>query len=193
VAFGNIGASNALVQAASIAPRGAYVGTVWRTGQGVAASQPQRLLQQQRASFNHMMINAAALAARIDGLLTLAQADVGRLDTAAPIQDSHGLPTNFGPGRGRWTVDDEARLVVKVYEEALATGDANAAGAGITAGGIFPRTDMIDVTFVAGANPAFGDYQLLFKARSSGNVNNVPTGGASVLRIQIVYLHSDNL
>jgi hypothetical protein len=193
MAFTNIGAANALVAAASISPRGAYVGTEWVPGQGVAASQPQRLLQQQRASFHHMMITGATLAGRVDNAVAPAGADVGVLDTAATAANIHGLPTNFGPGRGLWTVDDEARLLVNVYEEALATADFNGAGAAITAGGIFPRTDMLDVIFAAGANPAFGNYQFLFKARSRGIDGGAGAGGGSVLRIQIIYLHSDNL
>jgi len=39
------------------------------------------------------------------GLPTIADADTGGLTTAAPGANQHGLPVNFGPGRGRWGVD----------------------------------------------------------------------------------------
>lgn len=43
------------------------------------------------------------LAALVAGVGSAANADAGLLVTAAPKANEHGLPTNFGPGRGRWS------------------------------------------------------------------------------------------
>lgn len=36
------------------------------------------------------------------GLPSIVDADTGRLTSAAPGANEHGLPANFGPGRGKW-------------------------------------------------------------------------------------------
>lgn len=43
------------------------------------------------------------LAATAAGPTLAASADAGQLVTAAPLANQHGLPANFGPGRGNWT------------------------------------------------------------------------------------------
>lgn len=43
------------------------------------------------------------LAAMAAGPVAAAAADCGQLVTAAPAANQHGLPANFGPGRGNWS------------------------------------------------------------------------------------------
>lgn len=45
---------------------------------------------------------------------SIANADTGGLATSAPGANEHGIPANFGPGRGNWTQDDVERLRVTV-------------------------------------------------------------------------------
>lgn len=53
-------------------------------------------------------------------------ADTGILDTDAPGANIHGIPSNFGPGRGNWTDEDVARTRVSF----LPTDTIAATGAG---------------------------------------------------------------
>jgi len=47
-------------------------------------------------------INGPPLKAIVPGGDSIANADCGELVTSAPAANEHGLPTNFGPGRGNW-------------------------------------------------------------------------------------------
>jgi len=199
MAFGGIGAAAAFVQAASILPRGDYdVATgAWRQGLNAGLAPPvQERLEQQRSAFNHMKIIDATLAGLTQGTLDPdGNDDVGALVTAAAGQGEHGLPTNFGPGRGNWTLDDLARLWVKHENEADPALDEAAAAlaAAEIAGGNFPYVDQASTVFIPGANPLFGDVRVVFKARSAGMNDQVAVLLDSILNIHLIYLHSDNL
>ena len=67
------------------------------------------------------------LDAIVAGLPSQANADTGALVSAIPIADQHGLPVNFGPGRGKWTERDLNRLrvfSVPLYIAPVVPGDA---------------------------------------------------------------------
>lgn len=46
--------------------------------------------------------NTPPLGALQLGAANIANVDTGQLVTAAPLANEHGLPANFGPGRGNW-------------------------------------------------------------------------------------------
>lgn len=62
------------------------------------------------------------LAAMVLGLADPANADTGALVTAAPAANQHGIPANFGPGRGNWTQNDLERLRVHIQGEFFLAG-----------------------------------------------------------------------
>lgn len=43
-----------------------------------------------------------------------ANGDCGSLMTRDPQADEHGIPVNFGPGRGNWTEDDLLRVIPRI-------------------------------------------------------------------------------
>jgi hypothetical protein len=63
---------------------------------------------------NVTLLITTPLAAYADATIDGSAADTGVLTTAAAAADQHGLPSNFGPGRGNWTLQDIARLSVDV-------------------------------------------------------------------------------
>lgn len=69
------------------------------------------------------------LAALVAGPALIANADTGQLVTAAPAANQHGLPTNFGPGRGKWDgPTGQARINVEPSEELTVVNPALGAG-----------------------------------------------------------------
>lgn len=128
MAFAQIGAAGALIQAASLQPTGAYAGPnadAWfvdRVNGGGRAYQPSRL--------NKIIVSGARLlepaaAAAPDP----ANDDTGRLVTAAAGANEHGLPSNFGRGRGHWRDGDEERVRVLIMpQDDAKTGVASTAG-----------------------------------------------------------------
>jgi|GEM_PF-2593408 len=66
----------------------------------------------------------------VTGLPLGASADTGLLVTGVPAANENGLPTNFGPGRGRWDgPTGQSRLRVTAEAIVDVTVVANAAGA----------------------------------------------------------------
>jgi len=63
---------------------------------------------------NVTLLITTPLSVWADATVTGAADDTGILTTAAAGTDEHGLPANFGPGRGNWTLQDIARLTVDV-------------------------------------------------------------------------------
>lgn len=126
MAFANIGASGALVAAANILPAGAYAlqpngtasatGPYWRkSAAGVAGRQSG---SDRSSRLNQIAIIAAGGDLLVDFVATpaaIANADTGAFVTAAAAANQHGLPANFGPGRGNWIADDVARVTVEVW------------------------------------------------------------------------------
>jgi hypothetical protein len=53
-------------------------------------------------------------------------ADTGLLVTAPPGADEHGLPANFGPGRGKWTARDVNRVRVSFAQDRSVSEDPSA-------------------------------------------------------------------
>lgn len=96
------------------------------------------------------------LAALIDNDDTGAGADSGVLVTAAPAANQHGLPANFGPGRGNWTADDLGALKVTIPRA------VNTVAAGTNVGGPVVRS----------INVAAGDVTVAFKNMSEVVLNN---------------------
>ncbi len=137
MAFGaSIGAGGALVQAASVSPPGVYADQI--NGAPLAAGPFWRKTEvEARSNLNEVSISAddsgAVLAARAgDPDFTGAAADTGFLVTAAAGTDiavfdiavppvavtllaanQHGIPANFGPGRGNWVVGDLDKVDVR--------------------------------------------------------------------------------
>ena len=136
MAFGScIGAGGALVQAVSISPPGVYADQI--NGAPLAAGPFWRKAEvEERSVLNELtiagdLVGAVLLAARIavpnyNGT----PADAGFLVTAAAGTDiavvnpsgagttllaanQHGLPANFGPGRGNWVAGDLDKLMIR--------------------------------------------------------------------------------
>ena len=63
---------------------------------------------------NELAVVGAEVEAFADGTLNGSAIDTGLLVSAAAAANQHGLPVNFGPGRGNWTENDVARLQVDV-------------------------------------------------------------------------------
>lgn len=96
------------------------------------------------ASINTLLLDGgAALGAVVAGGFNEANADCGLLVSAAPVADTHGLPANFGPGRGNWTLADANRVRVSFREQStvvagppvLGPGSVVTADVGVVAGG----------------------------------------------------------
>lgn len=68
--------------------------------------------------------------------------DTGEIVTAAPAADQHGLPTNFGPGRGNWAspTGGVGRFRVLVEEQVTAPAD-EVDGTNEAQGGVTPHND----------------------------------------------------
>jgi len=66
-------------------------------------------------------ISGTALSAFVDATVDGSAADTGVLTTTgASLANQHNLPANLGPGRGNWTANDLARLVVQLRATELA-------------------------------------------------------------------------
>jgi len=117
MAFGGLGPAAALIDADSIrAPGGVYASQPNGPVSGVAADDIfwQATEVERRSQLNELYIrsnNAALLAARI-GTPNPAAADTGQLVSDEAAANQHGLPANFGPGRGNWILDDIRKVVV---------------------------------------------------------------------------------
>jgi hypothetical protein len=73
--------------------------------------------------------NVPPLGPLVVGSTNIANADAGALVTAVPAANQHGLPTNFGPGRGRWASDTgQQRIRCSVFEELNVVSVANGIG-----------------------------------------------------------------
>jgi hypothetical protein len=109
------------------------------------------------------------LLAMVAGVSLAANADVGALTTAAPGADQHGIPANFGKGRGNWlaTDRDRVRAHVMLYEP-----DA----------GLLTNVGMAQVSSIA---IVAGDLVVLVRNCSLSNVN--------LLKIDFEYIHSINI
>lgn len=147
MAFGGIGAAAALIQDTSIAPPGQYASQVNGPVSAIAADNIfwQKNRVERRSEFNEFVltVDAELLLARIAGF-NLANADSGRFTSAEPAANEHGLPANFGPGRGNWLEGDAERILVDLrFPHDQAQG-----GAG--------ETPLIDVTVTV----ANGDVQI---------------------------------
>jgi len=124
MAFGTcIGAAAGLVQAASIThPAGQYADQV---NGAAAAAGPfwQATEVEGRGQLMGIIITGDGvgtdlLAVRAGAAFDITAADTGALVTDEAAANQHGLPANFGPGRGHWTEADVARLNVQVPDPA---------------------------------------------------------------------------
>lgn len=132
MAFQNIGAAGGLIQAATISqPAGSYGGpdgTDWLTAAPAGGDRPGETRQ-----VNLLLLVQVQLAERV-GAFDITAADSGRLVSAAPAANEHGLPTNFGPGRDAWDALDLARFLWMFDPN-----DAATVGVAGTAGDISPN------------------------------------------------------
>jgi len=108
----------------------------------------------------------AALLAYVDATQDGSAADTGILTSANSAADQHGLPANFGPGRGNWTKGDNYRISVELVNQ---YGDPVAGGA----------VEVVS-TEVDGVDP--GDIRMILKNLSEADV--------SFLDIRVQYEHS---
>lgn len=78
------------------------------------------------------------LAALVDNTDDGSAADSGVLVSTAPAANQHGLPANFGPGRGNWLATDVFRTIVEFISAgntvALATNTGGPVVRGLGAG-----------------------------------------------------------
>ncbi len=138
MAFGaSIGAGGALVQAVSISPPGVYADQI--NGAPLAAGPFWRKAEvEARSVLNELTIRGDDLGVSVLGaragaaVYTGATADTGFLVTAAAGTDitvletdgvttevlaaanQHGLPANFGAGRGNWIAGDLDKLMIQL-------------------------------------------------------------------------------
>lgn len=106
---GTIGPSGALVVATQIRNIKGELGVSYDAEDRLAFQGPNGVYTPARVDTLIITSNdgedGAPLSALLAGSQNIANADTGALVTAAPAADQHGLPSNFGPGRGRWTAD----------------------------------------------------------------------------------------
>lgn len=178
MAFANIGAAGALTAAANIAPAGQYASAIngpalaagpffQKTG---ASGEEERIAGSDRRSrLNHLRITAAGGALLTDFVATpaaAANADTGVFVTAAAAANQHGLPANFGPGRGKWRADDFSQLAVQIIS-AEQGGDGRVSTSALS----------IQYAFVAG-----GDISItIHNSGLAAGANDLPDGSSVVI------------
>lgn len=159
---GSMGAPAAMIPAIVIAGRGPTLQAVYSSGNKIGF--PSADGAGVYRPINELVIlpstgpNAVLLAfigQSIDG----STGDAGVLTTAVPTGNRHGIPTNFGPGRGAWLGEDLYRLRVSVERVQLA---AYAAGDG--------HPFVVGIQLV-GAAPS--DVLIFFKNDSVADVSNM--------------------
>ena len=136
MAFANIGAAAGLVAVANMRPAGTLVANVGgdataganlrKTGSALASRISGA---EERSALNRLEIFVGAVRLLDSVAVTTAAnpnaAHTGQFTTAVAGADQHGLPANFGPGRGRWVADDLAKVSVLC--------DGTSGGAGLAA------------------------------------------------------------
>lgn len=122
---------------------------------------------------NRLLYNTSTLAARA-GAPAPAAADTGELTTAAPAANQHGLPLNFGKGRGNWLESDLAffRDVRSPRADAALVGGANAG----------PDIHLSAKGFTPGPDGVHGDWLFQFHNRGAA--------ASGVMEIGIEFGHS---
>ena len=123
-----------------------------------------------------------------------AAADSGALTSAAPLATQHGLPLNFGPGRGRWTPTDLMRLRVEIYDPMDAAAATNIHVALMRVTNDPTQTGPANTWTVdyepglligqAGVPPAAGDLVVGIHNRGAG------ASGGQGFSVRLVYDHS---
>lgn len=106
------------------------------------------------------------------GAPSAALSDAGAFVTSAPGADQHGLPANFGPGRGKWGAGDASRIRVHIDP----VYDAPAAGE------TTDPTDAVGHLTDVSVTIAFGDILILVR-----NMNKTELFAAQIV---IEYTHS---
>lgn len=119
---GSYDLSNRVVPAAAGAVGSPYVGD------------PAGLLKTQVRTLDFFMASgefigqqAVPLSAFADQTVDGSAVDTGILVTGTPAANQHGIPTNFGPGRGNWVLADLVRLTIDVLYARPAAFAANLA------------------------------------------------------------------
>lgn len=99
----------------------------------------------------------------------------GRLVSAAPGANAHGLPVNFGPGRGAWLADDIVRLLVLTCDD----------GTQSYLNGPYqnPLPDICHDIIIAAGNVTIDIY-------NRGRTPTLDGNNAPVMHLNLVYLHS---
>lgn len=100
--------------------------------QGVYIGDPGSQLLNQLRTFEFFATSgefvgqqAVPLSAFADQTVDGSAVDTGVLVSAVPAANQHGIPTNFGPGRGNWFLPDLPRLTVEIWYVRLTTFGAN--------------------------------------------------------------------
>lgn len=142
-------------------------------------------------SRNRVIYSTATLAGHIlAGGFSLVKADAGVLVSAVPVANEHGLPINFGPGRGRWIAKDLSYLNVEINNSDDSTAadaapklcsDVENGGPAFTGG----------FEFVAGPDLIHGDIRINFRNRGPNSTGNVDDDEIDTpMRIAIAFRHS---
>jgi hypothetical protein len=168
--------------AAGIAPNLQWQKGDFRAPVTNAITQNNRVLIPDRAAFNHLLVIATGgnlMLLNAGGGFALAAADSGRLTTAAPAALEHGIPTNFGRGRGQWREADIGSLKISEH-----SGDVAALPANFAAVNTVPAEfNLIAVNFLDVDADGLGDIQLDF-FNHSGRTH--PAGSS----IEVDFVHS---
>ena len=138
------------------------------------------------------------LAARLGAFdPTAAAADSGVFTTADPTATNfHGLPRNFGPGRGRWTPTDLMRLSIDIYDPADGAAPSPSIHVALMrAENLVDVNNSFQIDFVPGLTiavvgagpPRFGD--LLIGIHNRGAVASGDEANAG-FSVRIAYDHS---
>lgn len=107
------GLAACLVESACITPAGQYAATpngVYLAGGPFWA----KTRTEERSALNRVILTGQGIHSLLGTIQQLAalitQSDTGVLMTAAAVACCHGLPANFGPGRGNWCAADVDRI-----------------------------------------------------------------------------------
>jgi hypothetical protein len=117
---GNAGAAGGLLAVVNYVPAPGAIQSAYDANGAMEYQDAQGNLVKPADQTVALVIGGGTLAAYANVTVDGSAADTGILTTAAPAANQHGIPANFGPGRGNWTVQDAQRLLISKLETQIA-------------------------------------------------------------------------